>query len=143
MAPTSRRLNFTEEELLALAASIKEREDILFGKFEGQKVSRSSKIKSWIEVRDAVNAVGVNDRSVDECKTKYKNLKTTTKQIEVENRKEIHQTGGGKAKLRTLTESQRIVLETIPTECIIGIPVGIDLHEGALFVDLNIRSVGV
>jgi len=83
-----------------------------------------------------VNAVGGNKRTEKEIQTKIKNMTTAVKKIESGNRREISETGGGKANLQELTESQHLVLEAIPESCIGGILGGIDLHE-----DTSRRSV--
>ena len=130
--PAGRRPNFTIDEELALAEAIKNRQDILFGKFEGSTVSKSSKKTAWLEVVAEVNAVGGFNRSKEEIQTKNKNVKTTAKRIESDNRKEITKTGGGKARIKELTEPQKIILQTVPEACIGGIDGGIDLHESKL-----------
>jgi len=124
-----RRPNFTSEEQVALALGIKARMDILYGKFAGQTVSSETKDAAWLEILQEVNAVGGYNRTLAEIHTKNKNMTTLTKKIDSSNRREMSKTGGGKANIKELTESQRIVLETIPESCIIGIPGGIDLHQ--------------
>jgi len=66
---------------------------------------------------------------VGERYIKNKNMCTSTKKIESSNRREMNKTGGGKANIKELSESQRIILESIPESCIVGIPGGIDVHE--------------
>lgn len=121
--------NFSGEEELALVTAIEKNQEVLFGKFEGEKVSNFTKNKAWLSVTDAVNAVGGNDRKVKEIVAKHKNLKTTTKKTESDNRREIVKTGGGKAKIKPLNEAQQVILRTIPESCIAGLPNGIDLHD--------------
>jgi PDZ domain-containing secreted protein len=128
VAKKTRRPNYTDAEQLALANAVKDNEHILFGKFSNT-VTKTSKKQAWLEVRDAVNAVGDNARTVDEVSTKYKNMKTGTKKIESSNRRESNKTGAGTAMNKTLSTSQRIVLSTIPETAVSGIPGGIDLHD--------------
>lgn len=125
----SRRPNFTQAEILALATTVEEHKDVLFGKFDNEGVSGKSKKDIWKTVRDAVNAVGGNNRTVDEIKTKNKNLKTETKKVVSANVREMKKTGGGKATIVALSDAQEKVLATIPTESIHGIDGGIDLYE--------------
>lgn len=125
----TRRPNFEEDELVALAMAVKDRDDIISGRFQGAKISKTTKNKAWLEVVAAVNAVGGHGRTLDEIKTKHKNLRTSTKKVESENKKETLKTGGGKSALKSLTESQLIILETLPTTLLDGIPGGIDLQD--------------
>jgi hypothetical protein len=123
-----RRENFTHEEQIALAQAVKDRYDALFGPFSSS-VTRHSKTKMWMDVADAVNAVGGNHRTVEEIKTKHKNLKTAAKKIESSNRREFFKTGGGTAIINDLSDAEKIIIETIPEALIVGIQGGIDLHE--------------
>lgn len=121
--------NFTPEEEVALANAIKDREEMLFGRFRSTAITKANKFKAWMEVRDAVNAVGGNNRLLTTIRTKHKNMKSATKRIESTNRKEMKKTGGGRAPIIPLSESQSIILQTIPEASITGIEGGIDLHE--------------
>jgi len=133
MSKSVRRPNFTMEEEVALADGIRKRQELIFGKFEGATVSKQTKNTAWLEILAEVNAVGPvgrdDDRTLNEVMTKNKNMRSATKKVESKNRKEINKTGGGKANIIELTESQRLTLQTIPESCISGIEGGIDLHE--------------
>lgn len=124
-----RKANFSESEEIALATAVKDRQLVLFGRFEGDKVTKSAKDKAWIEVKDLVNATGGNGRDVAEIKQKYKNFKSSAKKVLSENRQQMIKTGGGKAKIKELTESQSLMVSTIPPESISGIVGGIDLDD--------------
>jgi Myb/SANT-like DNA-binding protein len=129
MEPTKgkKAKKFTEEEL---SRAVKENEKILFGQFsDTDRVDRISKSAAWRLVLNAVNAVGEGNRSLEQVKIKMKNVKMTAKKIESNNRREIHKTGGGKANIQNLSESQRVMLETVPEECIEGVAGGIDLND--------------
>ncbi|OXA41480.1 putative nuclease HARBI1 [Folsomia candida] len=126
---TGRRPNFSEDELVALATAVKDRDNIITGQFKGAKISKTTKNKAWAEVTVAVNAVGGKSRTLSEIQTKHKNLRTSTKKIESENKREILKTGGGKSTLKSLSESQLIILEMLPSTLLNGIPGGIDLHD--------------
>lgn len=124
-----RRPNFTPEELIALAEAIRDRRDILFGRFEATAVTRITKSKAWVEVTSIVNAVGGMERTVAEIMHKHKNIKTTAKAKESHNRRERKKTGGGTAEIEELTESQKIILQTISPESVSGVEGGIDFHD--------------
>lgn len=46
---TGRRPNFSEDELVALATAVKDRDNIITGQFEGAKISKTTKNKAWAE----------------------------------------------------------------------------------------------
>ncbi len=125
-----RAVAFSEDEEVALATAVKNRERVLFGKFDsGAEVSRTTKNKMWIEVTSEVNAVGGKNRSVEQIKIKHKNLKATTKKKAAKLSRTVHKTGGGESDVEELNDAEQILVQTIPEECISGIVGGIDVHQ--------------
>lgn len=124
-----RAVAFSEEEEVALATAVKNRERVLFGKFDsGAEISRNTKKLMWVEVTREVNAVGGKNRTVDQIKIKHKNLKAATKKKASQIARTVHKTGGGESDVEELNQAEQILVQTIPPECISGIQGGIDVH---------------
>lgn len=124
-----RAVAFSDDEEVALATAVKSRERVLFGRFDsGAEVSRTTKRRMWIEVAGEVNAVGGKNRTVDQIRTKHKNLKAATKKKAAKISRTVHKTGGGESDIEELNDAEQILVQTIPNECISGIAGGIDVH---------------
>jgi hypothetical protein len=125
-----RKVNFTPEEQIALAKVVKEKIDILFGSLNSN-VTTNTKTKVWMDVADAVNAIGKNNRSVYEIKTKLRNLQAAAaNSAEGYNRRKNKKTGVGGA-LTDSSGARKIRIETVLDALVVGINRRIDWHEKA------------
>ncbi|XP_022309470.2 uncharacterized protein LOC111115135 isoform X2 [Crassostrea virginica] len=94
---TTRKPNWTEREELILIEAIRVREDRLFGKMRGVGGTKNSKIKelAWEEVAAVVNANSyTTQRSVEEVKKKYSNIKHKAKEKSDPLRRSVTAGGG-------------------------------------------------
>lgn len=75
---SKRRPNFSNEEVIALATAVKERQGILLCKFDNN-VTAKTKAVQWQEVTDSVNVVSLVKRCVPEVRKKFYDLRTNLK----------------------------------------------------------------
>lgn len=87
-----RKKNFEENEILRLLALYKENAEVLNSKFSNVSTSKLKKQK-WEAIQCAVNAIGKQQRTIDELKHKWKDLLSRAKK-DYSNRR-YPQTGGG------------------------------------------------
>jgi hypothetical protein len=119
---------FSHEECLALAEAYSRHSSDIKSKLSST-LDGIKKKQAWNHVLDAVNAVSLYTRTLDEVKTKQKNMTKDTKRALSGNKVEIKKTGGGSAKLMKLSEAQEILSQTISPTSVSGIPGGIDMHD--------------
>ncbi|KAH3714719.1 hypothetical protein DPMN_057417 [Dreissena polymorpha] len=73
-----------------------ENREVLFGKFSC-KLTNEEKEKKFGAILKFINAVGGNGRSIEDLKSKLKQLKCRTVANARKNHKELQKTGGGEA----------------------------------------------
>ena len=73
-----RRANFSSDEIATITEFVKNNKDILFAKLS-PLVTKKKKDGLWAELARAVSAIGVSPRTVDDVKTRFKNLKMNAK----------------------------------------------------------------
>lgn len=69
--PKTRKSKFAPEEIRVLVKHVRKHAKQLQGRWTNKKQLQKRR-KVWLEVAEAVNAVGVEERTVDEVKTKWK-----------------------------------------------------------------------
>lgn len=72
--PKSRKSKFAPEEIKALVRHIRKNAKHLQGRWPNKKQLQKRR-KVWLEVVEAVNAVSVEERTVEEVKSKWKKCK--------------------------------------------------------------------
>jgi len=122
----ARARNFSSDEISALESAVEKHYEGLFGKYSSKLTKEAKNIK-WQKVAQAVSIVSNNPRTVLECKVKWKNVKSTTKdKIAGKTSKTfMNKTGGGPPRL-PLTNSEERVAALIGTNVINGLEGGID-----------------
>ena len=73
-----RKANFSPAEISVLTENFKENMEIPQSKFTNS-VTNAKKNRIWEEISEAVNAVGVAERSTQEVRDKWKNLQSHAK----------------------------------------------------------------
>lgn len=121
-----RKPNWSEEETLALATAAKPYAGVLDGSV---KVPPIKKFAIWQHITKAVNVAGGGSRSVKEVQVKHKNVKSSGKKKEVNNRKEVGKTGGGSSHVEELSAAEELMVSTIGEASLSGIPGGIDTND--------------
>eukprot|EP00745_Piridium_sociabile_P021035 TRINITY_DN32388_c0_g1_i3.p2 TRINITY_DN32388_c0_g1~~TRINITY_DN32388_c0_g1_i3.p2 ORF type:complete len:155 (-),score=21.24 TRINITY_DN32388_c0_g1_i3:90-554(-) len=94
-AKKMRKRNFTASETLTLIEEYKARKEVLQGKFRSN-LTNKEKQRAWQQVSEAVNSVGVVQRTVNEVKEKWSKLSTEAK-VQLRARKNPP-TGSGKSE---------------------------------------------
>ena len=74
----SRKTNWSDSEITVLTEKVEENLDLIRSKFSNN-VTNAKKNAAWLEITEAVNAVGVAYRTVQEVRDKWKNLTSTAK----------------------------------------------------------------
>ena len=88
-----RKKNFSADEIRVLIEEYEVKRDIFEGKFSNT-LTNIKKKNAWQEVTSKVNALGVDSRTVEEIKIKWKNLCSSAKGSFHEFKKSTHKTGG-------------------------------------------------
>ena len=73
-----RKTNWSDSEITVLTEKVEENLDLIWSKFSNN-VTNAKKNAAWLEITEAVNAVGVAYRTVQEVRDKWKNLTSTAK----------------------------------------------------------------
>jgi molecular chaperone DnaK (HSP70) len=91
-----RKQNFSVSEIAVLTEKVEENISIIQSKFTNA-VTNKRKNLIWDVITASVNSVGVDNRTVQEVKDKWKNLQSTAKKVFSGFRKQTKKTGGGPA----------------------------------------------
>ena len=120
----AKKPNFSKEEIYTLVTAIRNRKKEILGKFEGG-LSKARQMQAWVCVKKEVMETSKIDRSIDELKKKWSDLKIDAKKKVRNYELEKKKTGGGDAPIRP-DEILFIVVETIGQESVDGISGGVD-----------------
>ena len=72
------KTNWSDSEITVLTENVEENLDLIPSKFSNN-VTNAKKNTAWLEITEAVNAVGVAYRTAQEVRNKWKNLTSTAK----------------------------------------------------------------
>ena len=79
MERSQRKSNFSKAEIALLTEFVKENKDKLFGKLS-PTLTKRIKDDLWKDCADRISALGLEKRSVEEIRVKFKNLKGKSKE---------------------------------------------------------------
>ena len=89
-----RRPNFSDAEMLAMVAAVKERAIVILGKLDTQAgVTAAKKLRAWEEVAAAVNAVARVPRITEEVRRKFKDMRSHVKSKAAQEVRQMEGTG--------------------------------------------------
>ena len=91
-----------------LTEKVEENLDLIRSKFSNN-VTNAKKNTAWLEITEAVNAVGVAYRTAQEVRDKWKNLTSTAKKEFSDFGKEQRKTGGGPAPKKPSNATAKII----------------------------------
>ena len=80
----------------------------------------------WKAIATSVNAVGQTERSVNDLRRKWDDIKSRTKKRANEIKKDGNKTGGGEMNARSLTELEELIISIIGDKLVYGIKGAID-----------------
>ena len=103
-----RKHNFSASEIAILTEKVEENLAILQSKLTNT-VTNLKKKEVWSQITPAVNAVGVDKRTVTEVREKWKNLHSTAKREFTNFRKESKKTGGGPAPKEISAATSKVI----------------------------------
>ena len=89
-----RKKNFSIDEIRVLREEFEKHQEILTSKFTNT-ITNKRKTNLWKQITERVNSLGIDSRSLDDIKTKWKNLTSTAKSAHAEHKRERIKTGGG------------------------------------------------
>ncbi|XP_078541940.1 t-SNARE domain-containing protein 1-like [Lissotriton helveticus] len=113
-----RKIKCSEQELEFLIEGVSRDHDKLFGK-QSRKVPDADKRRIWQRIRAKVNSVGVTQRSIDELKKRWYDLRGPAKERIAEKLGEQYATGGGDPTVAPNTPLEDLVEDTInPAACV-------------------------
>ena len=115
-----RKHNFSASEVSVLTEKVEENLQILQSKLTNS-VTNQKKKNVWTEITAAVNAVGVEKRTVAEVREKWKNLHSSAKKEFTNYRKESKRTGGGPAPKRISAATSKVIELFQDTPSFIGL----------------------
>ncbi|XP_052237774.1 uncharacterized protein LOC127849088 isoform X2 [Dreissena polymorpha] len=112
-----RKLNWTKMETEVLAAAYIEQHALINGNFSST-LSGKDKDLAWEKIAEQINALGAEERTVEEIRKKISDTKTKLRKKERQRRLSMKQTGGGPAI--TLEKWEEKMIEVIGEESIVG-----------------------
>lgn len=116
--------NFTKEEIYTLVTAVGNRKKEIMSKFEGG-LSKARQMQAWVSVQKEVMEISQIDRSIEELKKKWSDLKMDAKKKVRTYDVETKRTGGGDAPFRP-EELYFNVIEIIGQESVDGVSGGVD-----------------
>ncbi|XP_078529626.1 uncharacterized protein LOC144807903 [Lissotriton helveticus] len=114
-----RKIKFSEQELEHLIEGVTKDHNRLFDS-NSRKVQEADKRRIWLRIRAKVNAVGVTQRSVDELKKRWYDLRGRAKEKIAERLGEQLATGGREPTVPPNTPLEDQVEETINPQACVG-----------------------
>ena len=121
--PQKRKAKFSVQELSV--EEVQEKKDELLLAFKDLGASWKKKEK-WEEVAMKVSAVGVSDRTGNECRKKWTKYRRKGKGNANEVQQHIKKTGGGPQTSTNLNETEELAAAVIGKTAIEGVEGGID-----------------
>ena len=103
-----RKTNLSDSEITVLTEKVKKYLDLFRSKFSNN-VTNPKKNTAWLEITEAVNAVGVACHTVQEVRDKRKNLTSTAKKEFSDFGKEQRKTGGDPAPQKPSNATAKII----------------------------------
>ncbi|XP_030053447.1 uncharacterized protein LOC115466390 [Microcaecilia unicolor] len=120
---------FTEDELQVLVHHVCDE----FGRqLKKSRLSLGQKNKIWRKIADDVTAVGVQMRTVEQCKHRWQDFKGLVKAKALKKWKHGKSTGGGPPCALELTALEEAVLPTLGHEQVVRLCGGVDTSEDAI-----------
>lgn len=96
MEKAQRKSNFSIAETAILTEFVKENKEKLFGKLS-PTLTKKDKDDLWKDCADRISALGVEKRSAEDIRVKFKNLKGKSKESYQKLKNDRNKTGGGPA----------------------------------------------
>lgn len=127
-----RKTNWSNSEIIVLTERVEEKLDLIRSKFS-DSVTNAKKNAAWLEITEAVNAVGVAYRTVQEVRDKWKNMTSTAKKEFSDFGKEQRKTGGGPAPKKPSAATAKIIEIFKETASFTGLS-GFETNPGKIFV---------
>ncbi|XP_069068434.1 myb-related transcription factor, partner of profilin-like [Pleurodeles waltl] len=115
-----RKLKFSEQELEVLTEEVVKSHDSLFGKSSLQ-VPESKKRRLWADIQTKICAVGVAQRSVQEIKKRWYDLRSRAKERVARRLQEARSTGDGPPTETPSTPMEDLVESTLLPEEVSGV----------------------
>ena len=119
--------NFTENEIKKIVDGVDEHQKVLLSKFS-ERVTNTKKHASWKDIPSRVNAGSQCNRTVDDVKKKWEDVKSKTQKRATLVKKDKQKTGGGSLSVPSLTEIEEKVVgiagDTWVPEIVGGIDTG-------------------
>ena len=102
------KTNWSDSEITVLTEKVEENLDLIQSKFSNNVIN-AKKNAAWLEITEAVNAIGVAYRTVQEVRDKWKNLTSTAKKEFSDYEKEQRKNGGGLAPKKLSNAMAKII----------------------------------
>ena len=123
---TTRKANFSSEEVDILVEEVGKRKEVLFAKFSAVITNQRKKME-WQEIADRMNVVSKQVRDQKDVKKKWQDLSSSSKKKESCRRREMNKTGGGEAEYENVSTMEQKVIAVIGEEAVEGIVGGFDV----------------
>ncbi|KAJ6652927.1 hypothetical protein lerEdw1_015665 [Lerista edwardsae] len=141
----SRKPNFTVSEIELMTNCVSDCRNLDSQKIGLKEVFREPKdiVTAWNEVARKLNSVGPTERTGQECKEKWFDLKTRTKKKAVEYKEFVNKTGNKTGKCpKPLTELENRIYSFIDESTISGISQGLSTFQPCSNQAESLRSPG-
>jgi len=114
---TTRKANFSSEEVDILVEEVGKRKEVLFAKFSAVVTNQRKKME-WQEIADRMNVVSKQVRDQKDVKKKWQDLSSSSKKKESCRRREMNKTGGGEAEYENVSTMEQKVIAVIGEEAV-------------------------
>ncbi|XP_043934491.1 t-SNARE domain-containing protein 1-like isoform X2 [Protopterus annectens] len=133
-----RKPNFTHEETQILVERVSKNESILFGK--GSAYFRQ---QCWLAVAQAVNAVGKNNRDVEDLKKRWRDLKRRSKDKLASFQREQRYIGDRlSSHISSMMSADQLAMSNLPWEVVQGVS-DLDTLQGLGFSSTGLHGRSV
>lgn len=126
---SSKKRKFTECELEVLLSEVETRKNILFGTLSSG-INDKRKKYEWESLADVVHAVGSENRTVNELKKKWSDIKVEVKRRTAAHRQSVGRTGGGTGVDELTAFEQRVA--SIMGDTLLSGAVSVELGDSDL-----------
>lgn len=119
-AGRKRKQKFSEREQEVLIEEMVCSHELLFGK-KALRVPESRKRRIWLDIQEKVNAVGVTQRTVEELRKRWYDMRQRSKEKVAARLAEANKTGGGTSTATDSTPHEELVESTLLPESVSGV----------------------
>jgi hypothetical protein len=117
--------NWSQEERERLRVGYLAHQMIINSKHSTVDTNKKKKL-IWEKIAEDTNRIGGRDRTGEQCRKKWADIKSKTKEKLSSNKRSFMATGGGPSHVIPLSQEEEEMAELLPSECVTGLEGAID-----------------